>query len=167
MALVVVFAALAQRLGLEVVLGAFFAGGILNVLDHGMRDRDFRGRLDAIGYGFLIPVFFIVSGARLDLSALGWWPDALVVVPLIVLTLLAARVLPTLLLRLDSRETTVGAGLLLATSLPFIVTAVQVGLEDGRLDAATAAAMTTAGLVGVCLFPVLALQNLRRALATS
>ena len=63
-ALVVGFAALAQHLGLEVVLGAFFAGGTLNVLDHGMRDREFRGRLDGIGYGFLVPVFFIVSGAK-------------------------------------------------------------------------------------------------------
>ncbi|MEP7089014.1 MAG: cation:proton antiporter [Nocardioidaceae bacterium] len=160
-ALVVGFAAGAQRLGLEVVLGAFFAGGILNVLDHGMRDRDFRGRLDGIGYGFLVPVFFVVSGARLDLSALSWWPDAVVVVPLLALTLLAARGLPTLVLGLDPLETTVGAGLLFATSLPFIVTAAQVGLDDGLIDPATAAAMTTAGLIGVCVFPALGLHLLQ------
>ena len=160
-ALVVGFAALAQRLGLEVVLGAFFAGGILNVLDHGMRDREFRGRLDGIGYGFLVPVFFIVSGARLDLSALSWWPDALAVVPLLTLTLLLARGLPTVLLRLGTLEKTVGSGLLFATSLPFIVTATQVGLAQGRLDAQTAAAMTTAGLLGVCLFPAIGIRMLR------
>jgi Kef-type K+ transport system membrane component KefB len=161
-ALVVGFAALAQRLGLEVVLGAFFAGGILNVLDKGMRDRDFRGRLDGIGYGFLVPIFFVVSGARLDLSALSWWPDVLVVVPLLVVTLLAARGIPALALRFDSPRTTVGAGLLLATSLPFIVTAAQVGVEGGRLEASTAAAMTAAGLVGVCLFPVSGVRLLQR-----
>ncbi|MEP9364131.1 cation:proton antiporter [Nocardioides sp. CN2-186] len=162
-ALVVGLAALAQHLGLEVVLGAFFAGGILNVLDHGMRDREFRGRLDGIGYGFLVPVFFIVSGARLDLSALSWWPDALAVVPLLTLTLLVARGAPTVLLRLGSLETTVGSGLLFATSLPFIVTATQVGVAQGRLDAPTAAAMTTAGLLGVCLFPAIGTRMLRRA----
>ena len=166
-ALVVGFAALAQRLGLEVVLGAFFAGGILNVLDHGMRDREFRGRLDGIGYGFLIPVFFIVSGARLDLSALSWWPDALVVVPLLTATLLVARGLPAFVLRLDSLQQTVGVGLLCATSLPFIVTATQVGLAQGRLDPATAAAVTTAGLIGVCLFPALGVRALRRPGAAS
>jgi Kef-type K+ transport system membrane component KefB len=162
-ALVVAFAALAEWLGLEVVLGAFFAGGILNVLDHGMRHHEFRDRLDGIGYGFLIPVFFVVSGARLDLSALSLWPDALAVVPLLTVTLLLARGLPTVLLRLDSVGETVGVGLLCATSLPFIVTATQVGLAQGRLDPATAAAVTTAALIGVCLFPALGLQALRRA----
>ncbi len=162
-ALVVGFAALAQRLGLEVVLGAFFAGGILNVLDHGMRDREFRGRLDGIGYGFLIPVFFIVSGARLDLSALRWWPDALVVVPRSRLALLVARGLPVLLFRLDSSERRRSAsGLLCATSLPFIVTATQLGLAQGRLDATTAAALTTAGLLSVCVFPALGVRALQR-----
>ncbi|WP_426593809.1 cation:proton antiporter [Cellulomonas sp. McL0617] len=158
-ALVIGFAALAQLLGLEVVLGAFFAGGILNVLDHGMRDPAFRGRLDGIGYGFLIPIFFIVSGSRLDLGALNLWPDLLVVVPLLTLALLVARGVPTPLLGLP-RRARVGSGLLLATSLPFIVTASQVGLEQGRLDTATAAAVTTAGLVGVCIFPTLGVSAL-------
>ena len=164
-ALVVGFAALAQGLGLELVLGAFFAGGILNVLDHGMRDREFRGRLDGIGYGFLIPVFFIVSGARLDLSALNWWPDALFVVPLLTVTLLVARGFRHCCFT-GPRQRQSGS-VCSATSLPFIVTATQVGLAQGRLDPATAAAVTTAGLIGVCLFPALGLQNLRRALATS
>ena len=161
-ALVVGFAALAQRLDLEVVLGAFFAGGILNVLDHGMRDREFRGRLDGIGYGFLIPIFFIVSGARLDPSALRWWPDALVVVPTLSLALLVARGLPVLLFRLDQANETLGVGLLCATSLPFIVTATQLGLAQGRLDATTAAALTTAGLLSVCVFPALGVRALQR-----
>ncbi len=160
-ALVVGFAALAQRLGLEIVLGAFFAGGILNVLDHGMHDRELRGRLDGIGFGFLIPIFFIVSGARLDLSALTLWPDALLVVPLLTAGLLIARGLPAYLFRLDSWKETVGVGLFCATSLPFIVTATQVGIAQGRLDAATAAAVTTAGLIGVCFFPAAGLRALR------
>jgi Kef-type K+ transport system membrane component KefB len=166
-ALVVGFAALAQELGLEVVLGAFFAGGMLNVLDHGMRDREFRGQLDGIGYGFLIPVFFIVSGARLDLSALTWWPDAVLVVPLLAAALLVARGLPALLLHLGSPAETVGVGLLCATSLPFIVTATQVGMAQGRIGPATAAAVTTAGLIGVCLFPALGIRTLRRVGATT
>jgi Kef-type K+ transport system membrane component KefB len=72
----------------------------------------------------------LVVAVQLDaqVSALSWWPDALVVVPLLALTVLAARGLPTVLLHLEPREATVGAGLLFATSLPFIVTAAQVGL---------------------------------------
>jgi Kef-type K+ transport system membrane component KefB len=162
-ALVIGFAALAQLGGLEVVLGAFFAGGILNVLDSSMSDPTFRAQLDGIGYGFLIPLFFITSGARLDFSALSLWPDAVLLVPLLVTTLLVSRGAPALVLRAgDTVARRVGAGLLCATSLPFIVTAAQVGVSSGRLDASTAAAMTTAGLIGVLLFPAIGVPLLRR-----
>ena len=159
-ALVVSFAALALALGLEVVLGAFFAGGILNVLDRGMKDPMFRARLDGIGYGFLVPFFFITSGSRLDLSSLSWWPDVLVVVGL-TLSLLVVRGLPALVLPLTPRVAALGGGLLCATSLPFIVTATQVGLAQGRLTPATATVLTAAGLIGVCLFPAAGVRLLR------
>ena len=159
-ATVVCFAALALALGLEVVLGAFFAGGILNVLDRGMKDPAFRGRLDGIGYGFLVPVFFVTSGARLDLSSLPAWPGSLVVLSL-TLALLVARGVPAFLLPVTPRAAVLGAGLLCATSLPFIVTAAQLGLEQGRLTPAVATAMTAAGLIGVCLFPATGARLLR------
>ena len=162
-ALVICFAALAQLGGLEVVLGAFFAGGILNVLDDSMSDAMFRARLDGLGYGLLIPVFFVASGARIDLSALSLWPDGLLLVPLLVLTLILGRGLPELVLRLGSSSSQrLGAGLICATSLPFIVTAAQVGLASHRIGASTAAAMTSAGLIGVLLFPAIAVPLLRR-----
>ena len=159
-ALVVGFAALAQRLGLEVVLGAFFAGGILNVLDHGMRDRDFRGRLD--GDRLRVPGAGLLHRERREAR-----PVSAELVAGRPGRRTAARAHfagrsraahPAAAAR-TRVETTVGAGLLFATSLPFIVTAAQVGLDDGRLDAATAAAMTTAGLIGVCLFPVLGVTS--------
>ena len=84
------------------MLGAFFAGGILNVLDESMSDVMFRARLDGLGYGLLIPVFFVASGARIDLSALSLWPDGLLVVPLLVLTLLLGRGLPELAMRVEA-----------------------------------------------------------------
>ncbi len=162
-ALVICFAALAQLAGLEVVLGAFFAGGILNVLDDSMSDELFRARLDGLGYGLLIPVFFVASGARIDLTALSLWPDGLLLVPLLVLTLLLCRGLPELILRLGGSPTQrLGAGLICATSLPFIVTAAQVGVASHRMGASTAAAMTSAALIGVLLFPALAVPLLRR-----
>jgi Kef-type K+ transport system membrane component KefB len=164
-ALVIVFAALAQFAGLEVVLGAFFAGGILNVLDgDAMADPALRQRLDGIGYGFLIPVFFIVSGARLDFSALGSGGTAVLLVLLLVLTGLLARGVAALVYRRGRVDGETGAtALLFATSLPFVVTAGQVGVAAGRLSPATAAAMTTAALVGVCVLPGAGVALLRRA----
>ena len=66
------FAALAERLGLEVILGAFIAGAIISLLDRDqvMTHPDFRRKLEAIGFGFFIPVFFVTSGVRFDLDAL-------------------------------------------------------------------------------------------------
>lgn len=164
-ALVVGFAALAEAGGLEVVLGAFFAGGILNVLDgDAMGTPALRDRLDGIGYGFLVPFFFVVSGARLDFSALALWPDTLLLLPLLVVTLLVVRSVPAALLCPGPRDSGVlGVGLLCATSLPVIVTAAQIGVATGRFGASTAAAMTTAGLLGVCVFPAVGIRLLTRA----
>lgn len=162
-ALVVCFAALAEAGGLEVVLGAFFAGGILNVVDgDAMSSPALRNRLDGIGYGLLIPVFFIVSGARLSFSAITIWPGALLLVPALVLTLLVARTAPAVVACHPPRDRgALGVGLLCATSLPVIVTAAQIGLQTGRIDASTAAAITVAGLAGVCVFPAIAIRLLR------
>lgn len=162
-ALVIGFAVLAQVSGLEVVLGAFFAGGILNVLDSGMAEPSFRGRLDGIGYGFVIPIFFIVSGARLDFSALRSGATSFLLVLTLFLTGLLARGVAAVVHergRLGGR--TQGTALLFATSLPFVVTAGQIGVSTGRLTPATAAGMTTAALLGVCVFPVLGVALLRR-----
>jgi Kef-type K+ transport system membrane component KefB len=129
----------------------------------GLLDRDWRShphlrvKLDAIGYGFLIPVFFVSSGLRLDVSGLLASGSALARVPVFVLVLLLARGLPALLFlrTLGTRRTAVAA-LLQATSLPFIVTATQIGVLTGRLEATTGAGLVCAGLVSVLLFPVLA-----------
>ena len=66
------FAAVAEALGLEVILGAFIAGAIVSLADRdqAMTHPDFRRKLEAIGFGFFIPVFFVSSGVRFDLDAL-------------------------------------------------------------------------------------------------
>ncbi|HEX6391085.1 MAG TPA: cation:proton antiporter [Solirubrobacteraceae bacterium] len=161
--LLVGFAALAQELGLEVILGAFIAGMLLTVVD---RDRemthpDFRLKLEAIGFGVLIPIFFVTSGLRFDLAALTADASALAKVPLFLAALLVVRALPAVLYRglLHDRQAAV-AGLLQATSLPFIVASTAIGLELGLLSAATAAGLVAAGLLSVLLFPLLSLAAL-------
>ena len=70
--LLVGFAALAEHLGLEVILGAFIAGAVLTIVDRdlAMTHPQFRLKLEAIGYGIFVPVFFVTSGVRFDLDAL-------------------------------------------------------------------------------------------------
>ena len=162
--LLVGFVALAATLGLEVILGAFLAGAALTLVDRdeAMTHPQLRVKLEAVGFGVFVPVFFVTSGLRFDLDALG---DAstLMMVPLFLVALLAARGLPALLYRgaVSGREVAVAA-LLQATSLPFIVAATAIGTELGVISSADAAAFVAAGLASVVIFPALALTLLRR-----
>jgi Kef-type K+ transport system membrane component KefB len=162
--LLVAFVALAERFGLETILGAFLAGAVVGLVDRDSASHpNFRVKLEAIGYGFVLPVFFVTSGLRLDLRGLVDAPGSLLRVPVFLLALLVVRGAPALLLaRSFPRSAVLAAALLQATSLPFIVTATQIGVLTGRLSEVTAAAMICAGLLSVVLFPAAALTLLRR-----
>lgn len=163
--LMIALVALAEALGLEVILGAFLAGAVLSLVD---RDRmmthpAFRAKLEAVGFGVFIPVFFVSSGIRFDLDALLASGSTVARVPIFLAAIVVVRALPALLYRskLGGAQAAV-AGLLQATSLPFIVAASMIGTELGVLDEATGAALVAAGLLSVLLFPLLALTVLRR-----
>ncbi len=162
--LLVGFVVVAQLFGLEVILGAFFAGAVLKILDRDetMTHAGFHTKLQAVGFGVFIPFFFIVSGMQLDVGALLAGGAALALVPLFLISLLLARGLPAALYRsMVGDRNSVAAGLLQATSLPFIVAATEIGMELGILAPAVAAAMVVAGLLSVVLFPFGALSLLR------
>ena len=160
------FAAIAETLGLEVILGSFIAGVILSLLDRDevMTHPDFRRKLEAMGFGFFIPVFFVASGVRFDLDALLADASNLVMLPIFLAALVLVRGLPALLYRrlLDGRRVVVAA-MMQATSLPFIVAATAIGIELGLVDAAESAALIGAGLLSVLIFPLLGLTLLRGA----
>src|ERR687883_153025 len=168
LALFVGFAAIAQQLGLEAILGAFIAGAVISLVDADevMTHPDFRRKLEAIGFGFFIPVFFVTSGIRFDLGALTASGSNLAMVPVFLAALLVVRGLPALVYRrvLDGPHTAI-AGIMQATSLPFIVAATAIGMELGLIDAAASAALVGAGLLSVLAFPLTGLVLLRRAAA--
>ncbi len=164
--LLIGFAAAAQALGLEVILGTFIAGAVLTLSDRdeAMTHPDFRPKLNAIGFGFFIPVFFVASGVRFDLDALFAEASTLVMVPIFLAALLVVRGVPSLLYRayLTRRQVPI-AGLLQATSLPFIVAATAIGSDLGLIDRAESAALIAAGLLSVMVFPLAAVMLLRRS----
>ncbi|MGH4007800.1 MAG: cation:proton antiporter [Pseudonocardiaceae bacterium] len=166
MVLLIAFVALAQGLGFEAILGAFLAGAVLRLIDADAATvhPHTELKLDAIGYGFLIPVFFITSGVMFDAKALFASPSTLLQVPLFLAALFMVRGLPALLYRAElGMRRTMAAGFLQATSLPFIVAAVQVGQRLGALPPASGAALIAAGLASVLLFPAIALAVMRSA----
>jgi Kef-type K+ transport system membrane component KefB len=164
--LLIAFATLADRLGLEVILGAFAAGAILTLIDRDemMTHPELRTKLDAIGYGVFIPVFFVTSGLRFDLHALFASASTIARVPVFLLAIVLVRGLPALLYRREiGTARTVVAGLMQATTLPFIVAATEIGLALHVITKASSAAFIAAGLLSVLLFPVGALTLLRRS----
>jgi Kef-type K+ transport system membrane component KefB len=164
LALLVGFAALAAALGLEAILGAFAAGLTLSVLFGGAEAHPaFRAKLEAIGFGLLAPVFFVSSGLAFDARALVTDRAGLVLVPVLVLAIAAARGLPALLYRpLLSNRQAVASGLLQATSLTFIVAAAMIGQAARVITATTGTALVAAGIVSVVLFPPRASTLIRR-----
>ncbi|HEU0288715.1 MAG TPA: cation:proton antiporter, partial [Nocardioidaceae bacterium] len=119
---------------------------------------------EAIGYGFLVPVFFVTSGLRLDLTGLLDSPSAMARVPLFLLALLLIRGLPALLyVPTIGRRPALAAAQLQATSLPFIVAATQIGMDLGELSAVNGTALVMAGLLSVLAFPPIALGIMRGA----
>src|SRR3954454_62761 len=154
-------AAVADRLGFEAILGAFIAGVLLRLVDAQAMTRhpQFHVKLEGIGYGFLIPVFFVASGVAFDLDALTHHPATWLRVPLFLALLLLVRGVPALFYRATLRRSELAAaGLLQASSLPFIVAATQIGLVLHYITTANAAALVAAGLVSVLVFPVIALR---------
>jgi len=165
MLLVVGLGALATHLGFEAILGAFIAGAILRLVDADAEHKHplFHPKLDAIGYGFLIPVFFVTSGLTFNLSVLFSSAATVLRVPLFLLALLVVRGLPAVLYRsaLPGVRDVAAVGLLQATSLPFIVAATTIGLQLHAIRPANAAALVAAGLFSVIIFPTISLQLLR------
>jgi Kef-type K+ transport system membrane component KefB len=162
--LLVGFAAIAEKLGLETILGAFMAGAILSLIDRdqAMTHPDFRRKLEAVGFGIFIPVFFVTSGVNYDVNALFASASNVIMVPIFLAALVVVRGLPALIYRgvLDGRKTAI-AGLMQATSLPFIVAATAIGQDLDLLTAAEGAALIGAGLLSVLLFPILGLTLLK------
>ncbi len=158
--LLALFVALASELGIETILGAFVAGALLRLVDpdRHLTHVEFRRKVEAIGYGFLIPMFFVTSGARFDVESLVHSPGHLVLVPLFLLAMLIVRGTPAYLYRqYFDRRRVIAAGLLQATSLTFIVVAARLGLELEVFDEASSAALVAAGLLSVVVFPPIAL----------
>jgi Kef-type K+ transport system membrane component KefB len=147
---------LAYRFGFASILGAFAAGLLVHLVEVSGREpnQQFLTKLEGIGFGFLIPIFFISVGVGFNLKDLLTHPTALAEVPLFLVALLVVRGLPALLYKrvTDTRHTG-AAGLLQATSLTFVIVATAIGRETGKLTPTTAAALVAAGLLSAALFP--------------
>jgi Kef-type K+ transport system membrane component KefB len=163
---------LAFRLGLDVLLGAFAAGIVVRLFVRGEDSGVVKGKLEAIGFGFLVPIFFIVSGMGFHLTALASSPVALLRVPVFLALFLLVRGTPVFLLyRRDLPPHQLAPlALFSATALPLVVVITTIGVAEGRMRPENSAALIGAGMLSVLLYPMTAralLGRSRRITATS
>jgi Kef-type K+ transport system membrane component KefB len=162
---IVLLVLLAETLGLDVLLGAFAAGIVVRLFSAGGEIAAVRGKLEAIGFGFLIPVFFVVSGIQFDAHVFVRDPSELWRVGLFLLLMLVARGVPVFLLYLKVLipSERVPMALLSATGLPLIVVITSIAVSEGRMRAVNAASLVAAGMLSVLLFPAIGLWRMRVA----
>lgn len=154
-ALLLGFVAVADRLGLEVILGAFIAGAIVSSLSVAREHPLFQAKIDAVGYGFFVPVFFIITGARLDVPALLASAETLALVPILLVAVFVVKGLPAWLYRrLHSRRECLAAGVLQSAQLTLTVAGVEIGRSLGLMDEALGSALITVALLSVLIAPI-------------
>jgi Kef-type K+ transport system membrane component KefB len=161
--LLLVLLVAAERFGLDVVLGAMLAGIVLRSWTHRI-DVDvtpLEGKLDAVGYGFFIPVFFVASGMALDVQSIAENPLRLLV---FFVLLLVVRGLPSLLVyrRALPRRQRAEMTFITATTMPLLIALAAIGLSDGVMIPANAAALVGAGVLSVLVYPAIAIALARR-----
>ena len=153
-------------LGLDAILGAFMAGALLSALTDPEKDEDFghfRHKLEGLGFGFFIPVFFVATGIGFPVEELFSDASTALRIPLFLLLLFVVRGVPAVLLRKDISRTQVFASALMqSTSLSFIVVATTLGVSIGEVRPINAASLVAAGMLSVLIFPATALAMLRR-----
>jgi Kef-type K+ transport system membrane component KefB len=149
--LVVLLVYLADKLSLDVLLGAFAAGVVVRLFIKGEDSPLITSKLEAIGFGFLIPIFFIDSGIKFDLHALIHMPKVLLLVPMFTVIFLLTRSLPTwaffrgAVTKVEARS----LAILSATGLPIIVVITTLGVSEHRMKPQNAAALVAAGMLSV------------------
>jgi CPA2 family monovalent cation:H+ antiporter-2 len=154
-AIMVSWVFLADKLGAEVILGAFLAGAFISIIS-GKAEEAHRQKLEAIGYGFFIPIFFIHVGTIFDLKALTASPQALLLVPFLVLAAYLVKLAPAVLFRFAfTWRETLGGGVLLAARLSLIIAAASIALELKLITPATNAALILVAIISCTLSPVL------------
>jgi Kef-type K+ transport system membrane component KefB len=158
---------LARNLGIDTILGALAAGVLVALASPGQYGKTLHAKLDGIGFGFLVPIFFVTTGLRYDLDALLSSRLALLQLPIFLILFFVVRGLPPLLIARRDLDvwSRVALGLCSATELPLVIVIAGIGVRSGRLRPDTAASLVGAAMTSVLLFPMTALALRRMALS--
>lgn len=153
--LLLLFVLVASLIGVEMVLGAFLAGALLSLFLFKERSS-LMIKLDGMGYGFFIPIFFIMVGANLDLAALAALDNAVSLVVALVLAFYVTQLVPSAaLIKLFGLKRAISAGTLLSCRLGLTIAAAQIGMELQLISVSVNAAIVIASIITSVISPML------------
>jgi len=155
---------LAGKLGLDVLIGGFVAGMITRLALKGHELQVFESKLTAVGFGFFVPFFFVVSGITFDLDALGSL-GALAKLAMFFVLFLVVRGTPAILLYRGTLSARDRAALAFysATELPLVVAITTIATETGHMKSSTAAGLVGAAMLSTLVFPFVGLALRKRS----
>lgn len=151
-ALIIFLVALSETLGAENILGAFLAGVLVSLLSP---NHDMVQKLDSFGYGFLIPIFFVMVGVKLDLQSIFSNPKILLLIPFLIIALIISKIFPVLYIKkwYDMR-TTLAAAALLTSTLSLVIAAATIGENIGVIDSEMSDALVLVAVIASIITPI-------------
>jgi monovalent cation:H+ antiporter-2, CPA2 family len=151
--LIIVLVALSETFGAENILGAFLAGVLVSLLSP---NKELMHQLDSFGYGFFIPIFFVMVGVDLDLRALVTEPKILMMIPLLVAALAISKIIPVSLLKIwYDTKTTLAAAFLLVSTLSLVIAAATIAERIGVIDENMKGALILVAVISSIISPIL------------
>ncbi|MFB1050102.1 cation:proton antiporter [Paraliobacillus sp. JSM ZJ581] len=149
--LIIFLVALSESVGAENILGAFIAGALVSLL---APNQDLVQKLDSFGYGFLIPIFFVMIGVEINIWTLFSDPMVLILIPLLLIALLLSKLIPVLVLKkwYDTR-TVVAAGMILTSTLSLVIAAAAIGERIGVIDSQMESALILVAVLTCIITP--------------
>lgn len=154
-ALVLVLVAVAEKVGSEIILGSFLAGIIFSLLV-GKAKEEISHQLDVIGYGFLIPIFFIMVGVNIDLNAIIENPGSIAKIPVFLIIFFLVKFIPCLLLRKKyGIRNSLASAMILTAQLSLVIVGAQMALNLGYINNSDYSAFIVTTVISCILFPIL------------
>ncbi|GAM16598.1 monovalent cation:proton antiporter family protein [Mesobacillus selenatarsenatis] len=152
-ALIILLVAISETVGAENILGAFLAGVLVSLL---APDQEMVHKLDSFGYGFLIPIFFVMVGVDLDIWSLFSERKLLLLIPLLLLALFLSKLIPVYLLKKwYDTKTVLAAGFLLTSTLSLVIAAATIGERMEMITPQMSGTLILVAVISSVLTPIL------------
>lgn len=151
-ALIILLVALAEGVGAEYILGAFLAGVVVSLLKP---DEEIIHTLDSFGYGFFIPIFFIMVGVDLDIPSLIKEPSLLIIIPILILSFIISKLIPVLFIRrwFDTK-TTIASAFLLTSTLSLVIAAAKIAEELKAITSEMSGILILSAIITCVFVPI-------------